>query len=113
VRPQRSPDGEESSPRRQKHEEREETGPSPDLTSSCTRCAGTRQVIRSSSPRSWVVGERVRLRKPHPCGATDWRISRVGADIRITCEGCGHRVMLTREAFNRRVKTALDGPPGR
>ena len=71
-------------------------------------------VIRSSSPsRSWVVGERVRLRKPHPCGATDWRITRVGADIRITCEGCGHRVMLPRDEFNRRVKTALDGPPGR
>ena len=65
------------------------------------------------SPRSWVVGERVRLRKPHPCGATDWRITRVGADIRITCEGCGRRVMLPRDEFNRWVKTALDGPPGR
>ena len=32
---------------------------------------------------------------------------------RITCEGCGHRVMLPRDEFNRRVKTALDGPPGR
>jgi len=60
-----------------------------------------------------VVGERVRLRKPHPCGATDWRITRVGADIRITCEGCGRRVMLPRDEFNRRVKAALDGPPGR
>jgi hypothetical protein len=63
--------------------------------------------------RSWVVGERVRLRKAHPCGSTDWRISRVGADIRITCEGCGRRVMLPRDVFNRRVKAALDGPPGR
>ncbi len=65
------------------------------------------------STRPWVIGERVRLRKPHPCGATDWRITRVGADIRIACEGCGHRVMLPRDEFNRRVKTALDGPPGR
>ena len=78
------------------------------------------QVIKPSSdlpdapsPRPWVVGERVRLRKPHPCGSTDWRISRVGADIRITCEGCGHRVMLPRDEFNRRVKTAPDGPSGR
>ena len=65
------------------------------------------------SPRSWVIGERVRLRKPHPCGSSEWRISRVGSDIRITCEGCGHRVMLPRDEFNRRVKAALDGPPGR
>jgi hypothetical protein len=69
--------------------------------------------LLTPSPRSWVIGERVRLRKPHPCGSSDWRISRVGADIRITCEGCGHRVMLPRDEFNRRVKTALDGPPGR
>jgi hypothetical protein len=53
------------------------------------------------------------LRKPHPCGATDWQIIRVGADIRLICTGCGRRVELPREEFNRRVKEALDGPPGR
>ena len=63
--------------------------------------------------RSWTIGERVRLRKAHPCCATDWQIIRVGADIRLTCLGCGRRVELPRDEFNRRVKQALDGPPGR
>jgi hypothetical protein len=81
-----------------------------DTTSPPVAPSPRRPVVPS---RSWVVGERVRLRKAHPCGSTDWRISRVGADIRITCEGCGRRVMLPRDEFNRRVKAALDGPPGR
>jgi hypothetical protein len=84
-----------------------------DETDSSSELTPSGQPAIRPSPRPWVVGERVRLRKPHPCGATDWRITRTGADIRIACEGCGHRVMLTRDEFNRRVKTALDGPPGR
>jgi hypothetical protein len=76
------------------------------------------QVVRSSghhpiTPRPWAVGERVRLRKPHPCGSSDWRITGVGADIRLACLGCDRRVVIPREEFNRRVKQAPDGPPGR
>jgi hypothetical protein len=108
VRPQRSRESRGGAPPGQSPREGEENRASSDLTP-----AG-HQVIRPSSPsRPWVVSERVRLRKPHPCGTSDWRITRVGADIGITCEGCGHRVMLPRDEFNRRVKTALDGPPGR
>ena len=70
-------------------------------------------ALTPPSPRPWTIGERVRLRKAHPCGATDWRITRVGADIGLRCEGCGRHVMLPRDEFNRRVKAALDGPPGR
>ncbi len=50
------------------------------------------------------VGDRVTLRKPHPCGSLDWEITRVGADIGIKCLGCGRRVLLPREEFERRVK---------
>jgi hypothetical protein len=108
VRPQRRRGGEKSSPPDQTHGEADQTTASTDAAPS-----GHPVISASAAPRPWVIGERVRLRKPHPCGATDWRITRVGADIRITCEGCGHGVMLARDEFNRRVKTALDGPPGR
>jgi hypothetical protein len=50
------------------------------------------------------VGDVVRLRKPHPCGSTDWQITRVGADIGLRCLGCGRRVMLPRDVFRRRAK---------
>jgi hypothetical protein len=63
----------------------------------------------------WQVGDRLRLRKPHPCGGDTWRLTRTGADMGLECLTCGRRVMLDREEFNRRVKervaTPGDPPP--
>jgi hypothetical protein len=53
------------------------------------------------------VGDTVRMRKPHPCGGTDWQISRIGADIGMKCLTCGHKVMLPRHDFEKRLKMIL------
>lgn len=53
------------------------------------------------------VGNRVQLRKAHPCGSFEWVVYRVGADIGLRCAGCGRRVMLTRSEFNRRLKQII------
>ncbi|MCI0477781.1 MAG: DUF951 domain-containing protein [Anaerolineales bacterium] len=47
----------------------------------------------------------VRLRKPHPCGGSEWQVVRLGADIGIVCQTCQHRVLLPRREFEKRVKT--------
>jgi hypothetical protein len=61
------------------------------------------------------LGDVVRLRKPHACGATDWEVVRLGADIGIRCLGCGHRVLLERPKFEKSVKRVLrrasEAPP--
>jgi hypothetical protein len=57
-----------------------------------------------------VVGMRVRLRKPHPCGADEWSVTRTGADVGLICLGCGRRIMLDREEFERRVKQVVQMP---
>ena len=49
----------------------------------------------------------VRLRKPHPCGSYDWRVVRLGADIGLKCLSCGHRVLLPRSTFERRLKAFI------
>jgi hypothetical protein len=54
-----------------------------------------------------TVGDRVLLRKPHPCGSYEWTITRTGADIGLQCLQCGRRVMLPREEFERRTKRVL------
>ena len=54
-----------------------------------------------------AVGDTVRLRKVHPCGSSIWVVTRIGADIGLKCQGCAHRVMLTRREFNKSVKTVL------
>lgn len=53
------------------------------------------------------LGDIVRLRKPHPCGGYEWRITRLGADIGLECLNCGHRIMLTRRETTRRIKTIV------
>ena len=51
----------------------------------------------------------VRLKKTHPCGSTDWKVVRLGADIGLVCLGCGRRVLLERRKLAKRLKTIL--PP--
>jgi hypothetical protein len=50
------------------------------------------------------LGDVVRLRKGHPCGGTDWSVTRLGADIGLRCLTCQHRVLLPRSQFERRLK---------
>ncbi len=54
--------------------------------------------------RALAVGDVVRLRKLHPCGSSDFRVLRVGADVGLRCLGCDHRIMLDRNEFERRTK---------
>ena len=49
----------------------------------------------------------LRMRKPHPCGGSDWKVIRLGADIGLECLTCGHRVMLTRRELTHRLKKVL------
>ncbi|MBR5751297.1 MAG: DUF951 domain-containing protein [Clostridia bacterium] len=53
------------------------------------------------------LGDVVRLKKPHPCGGFEWTVTRVGADIKLRCDTCGHVVMLDRQVFEKRVKKII------
>jgi len=57
------------------------------------------------------LGDLVRMRKPHPCGSSDWEVVRLGADIGIRCQGCSRRVLLPRSQFVRQVKALLKPGP--
>lgn len=54
------------------------------------------------------LGDVVKLKKAHPCGANRWEIVRVGADIGLRCTGCDRRVMLVRSEFDRRFRGFLE-----
>jgi hypothetical protein len=59
------------------------------------------------------VGDRITLKKPHPCGGREWRVYRIGADIGLQCLTCEHRVMLARaEVARRTVKHTVANVPG-
>ncbi len=59
------------------------------------------------SPLHLELGDRLRLRKQHPCGNFDWEVVRLGADIGLRCEKCGRRVLLPRSEVERRTKQML------
>ena len=48
------------------------------------------------------------MKKAHPCGTNRWKITRVGADIKIECQGCGHIVMMTRQKFDKGLKKVIE-----
>ncbi len=55
----------------------------------------------------------VELRKPHPCGGAAWTVVRLGADIGLRCDTCGHRVLLSRADLEKRLKRFRQrGPAG-
>jgi hypothetical protein len=50
-----------------------------------------------------LLGDVVRLRRGHPCGADTWLLDRLGADIGLRCQGCGRHVLLDRRLLERRL----------
>ena len=52
--------------------------------------------------------DKVELKKPHPCGSTRWEILRVGMDIKLRCQGCGHELMLPRSKAEKAIKKILE-----
>ncbi len=59
------------------------------------------------------VGDTVELKKPHPCGSSTFKILRVGSEMRVLCEGCGHDMTIDRiklEKSTKRIVTA-EGEP--
>lgn len=59
------------------------------------------------SKKEFALNDVVEMKKPHPCGSNAWKIIRMGADIRIKCEGCGHSVMLPRNEFAKKMKKVI------
>lgn len=52
----------------------------------------------------YALNEIVVLKKTHPCGGCEWKIVRVGADIKLQCVTCGKYVNLTRDELRKNVK---------
>lgn len=50
------------------------------------------------------VGDTVKLKKPHPCGGNEFKVLRVGSDIRIVCQKCGRDMTLERVKLEKAIK---------
>ena len=57
---------------------------------------------------SFQLGQKVIMKKKHPCGSNEWEIVRLGADVKIKCLGCERVVMMSRDSFNKSVKKIIE-----
>jgi len=60
-----------------------------------------------------AVGDRLLMKKPHPCGTREFLVLRIGMDFKIRCTGCGREVMLPRgkcEHGIKQIEKALEQP---
>ncbi|EOS61941.1 hypothetical protein C815_00303 [Firmicutes bacterium M10-2] len=51
----------------------------------------------------------IEMKKEHPCHLSkQWKIIRMGADIRIKCLGCGTSVLMPRQKFEKKLKKVVE-----
>ena len=51
-----------------------------------------------------AVGDRLELKKNHPCGKNAFKVLRVGSDVRIVCLNCGRDMTLDRIKLEKSIK---------
>ena len=56
---------------------------------------------------NYEVGTKVIMKKQHPCGANEWEITRIGADIKIKCLNCNRTILIPRIDFNKKLKNII------
>jgi hypothetical protein len=56
--------------------------------------------LRAHQP---VAGEVLQLRRAHACGSDTFAVTLVGLDVRLSCTGCGARLILTRQRLASRL----------
>ena len=56
-------------------------------------------------------GDVLRLRRPHPCGNTEFEVVRLGADIGLRCTTCNRRILLARSLLERRMAGFVSRAP--
>ncbi len=52
-------------------------------------------------PMQLKEGDRLQLKKKHPCGGTSFEVIRAGMDVRLQCLTCGSQIVLTRRKLEK------------
>ena len=52
-------------------------------------------------------GDRLEMKKPHPCGGKVFSVIRAGSDVHVLCEACGHHILLSRIKLEKGIRRKL------
>lgn len=53
------------------------------------------------------VGDKLIMKKKHPCGNDIFDVKRVGMDFKLCCTGCGHEIMVSRIKAEKALKKVI------
>lgn len=53
------------------------------------------------------IGDRLLMKKQHPCGSKEFEVLRIGADFKIKCLGCEHIVTVPRGKAEKNIKKVM------
>ncbi len=53
------------------------------------------------------IGDKIQLKKKHPCSFDIFKIQKCGTDVKIICTGCSREMMLPREKLEKMIKKVI------
>lgn len=53
------------------------------------------------------IGDKIIMKKKHPCGNDVFTITRIGMDFRIRCDNCGREIMISRVKAEKGLKKII------
>lgn len=54
-----------------------------------------------------TVGDKVLMKKKHPCGCSEFTVTRIGMDFKIKCIQCGTEIMMPRSKCEKNIKKVI------
>lgn len=58
--------------------------------------------------KTYSIGTKVIMKKPHACGTNEWIITRVGVDIKLKCINCNREIMMDRLEFEKKLRRIIN-----
>ena len=52
----------------------------------------------------YTLDQIVKTKETHVCGSNEWKIVRLGADLKLECCGCQRIIMLSSFELDKRIK---------
>lgn len=53
------------------------------------------------------LGDKLLMKKKHPCGCEYFTVNRIGMDFKLCCDKCGHEIMIPRSKAEKSVKKII------
>jgi len=53
------------------------------------------------------IGDKIEMKKVHPCGSKEWEITRIGVDFKFKCLGCEYVITVERPKALKMIKRKI------